>query len=115
QLFWSLAGLKSIAANSYLRLQRTELEWVRDALRNWTFICERQDPRNGAEAEMDYDDRLRIVQECWVARQANYFEEKVPRARRRLVALVAFGWAFMIVGFLWALIRSGAKFQGEDL
>jgi len=33
QLFWNLAGLSDEVADHYLRQQRTELEWIRNAIR----------------------------------------------------------------------------------
>lgn len=36
QIFWKLAGLKDSVADHYLTKQRTELSWVRDAIRRWS-------------------------------------------------------------------------------
>ena len=112
QLYWCLAGLDQGAANTYLRLQRTELEWVRDALRNWTFACERLTSDDGVA---DDHARLCLVRDCWVKRQASFYQKNVVRLRRWLMAFVACGWALVAIGFLWAVLRSWAGFEGVEL
>ena len=36
QMYWNAAGITACAADHYLRRQRSEFEWIRQALRAWT-------------------------------------------------------------------------------
>ena len=65
QVFWRMAGLSTVAAEHYLQLVKTEVGWVRDALRSIslcvTMGCSRSKPA------------VEIVQKCWIDDQARYF------------------------------------------
>ena len=45
QMYWGAAGITASAADYYLRRQRSEFEWIRQALRAWTLTAKYQVPR----------------------------------------------------------------------
>ncbi len=59
QFFWTLSGISNYVADYYLLKQRTELDWIRRALRNIRFLSFQQ---NRASAE----ETLQHVYERWV-------------------------------------------------
>ncbi|HLK55678.1 MAG TPA: hypothetical protein VKU00_03890 [Chthonomonadaceae bacterium] len=72
QFFWHLAGLPDVAADHYLRRQRSEMDWIRDGVRVWC-IADRS-----LEAE-EARERLPLLQEHWIADQAHYFVKAAHR------------------------------------
>lgn len=82
QFFWLLAGLKKPVADHYLRKQRSELDWIRKAIRVWTlsigFQKELYDSAGGST------DRLRLVVREWVKGQSLFFARAAKRDERKL-------------------------------
>jgi len=84
QFFWDLVGVEASVAASYLRKQRNELDWIRNAIRVWSL------PQGKYQGELitgavDALRRLRDVLRYWVASQADYYERaaKQEEARRQ--------------------------------
>ena len=109
RLFWDIAGVGDEVADNYLHKQRSELDWIRYALRVWRpgegkdmsaiaggRVVERKSP-------LESSVRLQIVYRRWIEDQLRYFirsaryEEKAAHRATR--------WAniFIIVGILLAL------------
>ena len=72
QFFWRLAGSKRAASDYYLRKQRSELRWIRDALR----VCAL---RASPLAAGDYP----AVQRLWVKDQHAYYDRAGHRDGQR--------------------------------
>lgn len=73
QFFWKIAGIQDCAADFYLREQRDELEWIRQAIQTTEL------------GSMPIDDgplqsRLKFVRDHWIDDQLRYFsgDEKRP-------------------------------------
>lgn len=84
QFFWGLAGLDHSVATNYLRKQRNQLDWIRNAIRAWSLPQdERRGERDGGAAVRPA--RLRAVLRYWVEDQATYFARTAAReeAKRR--------------------------------
>jgi len=83
QFFWKLAGIEESVADYYLRKQRSELEWIRNAVRScMTETCADTTPlRSSTDTE-----RLRFVQKHWVEDQAKYFSRAAHRDHEQLHA-----------------------------
>ncbi len=64
QFFWSLAGVRKEAADHYLAKQKTELDWIRHAIRLWS------EPLS----QIDIAPRLDLVRQHWVDGQRNFFQ-----------------------------------------
>jgi hypothetical protein len=103
QFFWRLAGLKKPVADHYLRKQRSELDWIRKAIRVWTLSTEFQEDQN--EAAPTSPERLRLVLSEWVEGQRRFFERTLKRDQRRLK------WQKWIVRLLFgaSLVLSGIQ------
>lgn len=72
QFFWKLSGVPDCPADHYLRDQRDELEWLRQAVRAMDLpsgaILNLPDSRTG----------LQITSTAWVKDQMNWFRKKAP-------------------------------------
>lgn len=62
QLFWRLSGLKNSVADHYLRKQMSELEWIPNAIRNWSI------PQSPEWIPNKY-----LVKSHWIEDQVVYF------------------------------------------
>lgn len=100
QLFWSIAGLKDEVAENYLRKHRTELEWVRNAIRSCNVPVLHEATRTGGIDEpRAVESLLRdLVLERWIEDQHSFFSRASDRDRLKLEGrerlakrLVAFG------------------------
>jgi CheY-like chemotaxis protein len=105
QFFWRLAGLPHAASDYYLRKQRSELRWIRDAL-NVCALCSA--PPVGADIE--------AVQRLWVEDQHHYYRRASARdgyrgRRQRAVgsALVLLSLSATMV-WLWSIAQGAAVF-----
>ena len=78
QFFWRLAGLKDSVADYYMRKQKSELDWIRHAVRScMTETCaDDHDPDFPKASEHE---RLRQVLKHWVEDQARYFAKAAHR------------------------------------
>lgn len=103
QFFWRLAGLRKPVADHYLRKQRSELDWIRKAIRAWTLSTEFQEDQN--EAALNSPEQLRLVLNEWVEGQRRFFERTLKRDQRRLK------WQKWIVRLLFgaSLVLSGIQ------
>ncbi len=81
QFFWKLADIQESVADYYLRKQKSELEWIRNAVRScMTETCaDKKDPRPLPDPE-----RLKLVLKHWVEDQANYFSRAAHRDHEKL-------------------------------
>ena len=75
QFFWCVAGIRESVANHYFGKHRTELDWIRNALRNWRTTTQRTER---AEGEI----LLSLVLDHWVKNQSNYFKARHEGHRR---------------------------------
>jgi hypothetical protein len=79
QFFWSLAGIRESVADHYLRDHRTELDWIRYALRSVAVFQHSED-----EQKADEMHRLELVLNHWVEKQSNWYTAKARRQQRIL-------------------------------
>lgn len=109
QFYWRLAGSAEWAADHHLRLHRTELDWVREALRGWSAAPQDASP-GAADAH-----RWRLVREGWVRSEARWFAEKADARRASFTRCRAASSAFLWAGFttvsvlLALLVAPGAR------
>ena len=71
QFFWSLAGVGEAAADHYLRDHRTELDWIRFALRSISIYETRTNARGQDEVH-----RMVLALNHWVGHQASWYAAK---------------------------------------
>ncbi len=95
QLFWHLAGLREPVARHYLRKQRSELDWIRDAIMTWNLPVESRHTKADIPAVMEH----------WVDDQRRYFRKSAGRNQKTVEAYET--WVrrlFTITGGLTAVL-----------
>ena len=105
QYFWRLAGLPHAAADHYLRKQRSDLDWIRHAVRYWGFATAPIQPA-----------RLDRVFDEWIEDQIRYYRARAAYHRRAAERLHACARVSLVASLalaaLWgiaalAAIRAG--------
>ena len=100
QFFWTLSGISNYVADYYLLKQRTELDWIRRALRNIRFLSFQQNTTS--------EETLQHVYERWVGGQKNekgqkeYFDKKVDEYEKKRNSRGYTIWGFLIAGVIIA-------------
>jgi len=74
QIFWHMAGLREPVAKHYLRKQRSELDWIRDAISTWNI------PMESVHSKPEFE----MVQKHWVDDQRNYFRKASVRNQEKV-------------------------------
>lgn len=97
QFFWCLAGVRDIAADYYLRKQRSVLDWISDALRTWSIeALSREQPTS-----ID-DSGVALAVRLWVDEQAVYFERAAKRVHRHVERIEWWSDRFFAAGLVIA-------------
>jgi hypothetical protein len=74
QFFWRLLGISDHVEDHYLGQQRSELEWIRYALRKWRALDDEAFP----PADQECSDFLNLARRRWVQGQLRYFTRAAP-------------------------------------
>jgi hypothetical protein len=82
QFFWSLAQLDLSVADHYLRKQKSELDWIRNAVRVWSMGA--GEGARAASAALSSEERLGLVLKHWVENQFSYFSARARADREKL-------------------------------
>ena len=104
-LFWRLARLKEEVPDHYLRRQRGELDWIRQAIRVWTIPTKMEAPTDHPDPVAKHPERLQIVLDRWVSDQAAYFRKAGRRDHWRSMVLRYVEYGFFIAGLILAFIK----------
>ncbi|MDP4199976.1 MAG: hypothetical protein Q8922_07250 [Bacteroidota bacterium] len=106
QFFWKLAGLKDSVADYYMRKQKSELDWIRNAVRSSMTETSAIAKLDDATPEVERE-RLSRVLQYWVEDQARYFAKAAHRnhdwhhkADRWITTLFGLGLALGVVQIL---------------
>jgi hypothetical protein len=94
QFFWRLAGVPESAADHYLHKQRSELDWIRDAIRALSLLSNDSLAINPAKDVMEH--RFHTILTHWVQDQSRYYSKSTWRDRSKLRRL-----KFLSQGLLW--------------
>jgi hypothetical protein len=85
QFFWKLAGVQDSVADFYMRKQRSELDWIRNAIRAGTIESTPHASDMSAPEDRDTErEHLKLVLKHWVEDQAKYFAKSAHRDHRIL-------------------------------
>jgi hypothetical protein len=79
QRCWQEAGLPDSVADEYLRKQRGELDWIREALRSNRVLYDALDCRD----RVPEPQQLRLAHERWVKPNLSYYKRKKRDVQRR--------------------------------
>ena len=93
QFFWRLAGIEESVVNHYFGKHRTELDWIRNAIRNWSTTT----ARGHHEGRENF---LGLVLEYWVEEQHKYFKSRKDRHKQEQLEkwVNRFLWSAVILG-----------------
>jgi hypothetical protein len=106
QFFWGFAGLRCSVAAAYLRKQRSELEWIRNALRGVSmWLAGIATPFEGHEGP-EGARRLGLVLRYWVEPQSNYFAKAARRDEATHARLRAWAKTFFAMSLGFAAIAA---------
>jgi hypothetical protein len=79
QFFWRLLGIPDRVEDHYLDQQRSELEWIRYALRKWRALDDAAFPPAGPES----NEFLALARQRWVKGQFDYFTRAAPAEEKK--------------------------------
>ena len=91
--FWRAAGVTEPLDTFYLRYQRSELDWIRGALRVADLQWRAQYPWPAGDKNA-----LQLAQKHWIEEQYDYFSGKFPNDREKLTWLRYLSLALLWVG-----------------
>lgn len=92
QFYWRLAGLERSAADYYLRKQRDELAWIREAIR-----------AAGIRAAPARDGDVSALASGWIESQREYYTRSTRRERDRLSGYRYVAGGVILASLLWAI------------
>ncbi len=108
QLYWRIAGLTDSVADHYLRNLRSELDWIRQALRACHLVSGgHQRPTSVSE---DKSAGIALAKVFWIDDQFKYFSDSAPKNERihKQCTLLSFGafWSSIALAciLLWVHI-----------
>ena len=90
--YWRLAGLPHSAADFYLRKQRDELAWIREAIRAF-----------GVRTAPALVGDVAALASGWIASQRDYYARSMRRERRRLTRYRSVAGGVILASLLWAI------------
>lgn len=105
QFFWRLAGLRHSVADYYLRKQRGELDWIRQALRVWNLQEVDEHTFIGAGLVVRAEDSLPLLLKHWVEDQYAYFSKVALRDQTKFQRIKKVSYAFFLVGLAMGVIK----------
>jgi hypothetical protein len=100
KLFWRLAGIPDEVTDHYLGKSRTEMDWIRHALRGWGLTA----PEEGGGARTPESPgtaaALNVVLVQWVRDQQRYFARAGRRAHQSLERLERWATVSLVLALL---------------
>ena len=104
QFYWRLVGIGESVADHYLRKQKGDLDWIRNAVRIGGILADRE--ADGPPA--DERRRITLVMDRWVVDQERFFTGRATRAFEQSGWLRSLGnWSFH-AGLFFLVIRAFA-------
>jgi hypothetical protein len=101
RFFWGLAGLKDSVADRYLRMQGSELDWIRSAIRTWNVPT----VEHAGDACHGTGDLMSLVLAHWVEDQYAYFVRTARHSGLRLKRLRRLANTLFGVGVVWTVFE----------
>ena len=93
QFFWKMSGIEEPCADHYMHIQKTEMEWIRDAMNKYCGIITE---RPASSSPPSTGQSLKLVLKHWVEDQYKFFLNRAPLNRKnkkfyeRLIAVFFF-------------------------
>jgi hypothetical protein len=115
KLFWRLAGILDEVTDHYLGKSRTELDWIRHALRGWS-LGERDEGGEGPHPDSPGTmDAMNLVLTHWVHDQQRYFARAGRKAHQRLDGLERWVAGSLILAGLLTILATILVFAAPSI
>ncbi|HXY31558.1 MAG TPA: hypothetical protein VEI06_12680 [Gemmatimonadaceae bacterium] len=102
--YWRLAGLQQSGADFYLRKQKDELAWIREAVRAW-----------GVRADPVVPADVVSLGSRWITSERDYFTHAAQRERARLTKYRSIAGGVILASLIWAVPTiTGGFHVGDD-
>jgi hypothetical protein len=98
QFFWTMAGINEPVDKYYLMDRRTELDWIRIALKNVWLL--HQDTLDGTMTRPD----LQAVLDNWVKHQAKWYRVKADRQSRSVRRREKVSQYGLLLAVVWSIL-----------
>ena len=109
QFFWEYAGIRDSAGDYYLRKQKSELDWIRYALRTMAIPSEDEAFSRHTDISESQYERFGLVLKHWVSDQARYYPRAMKRDHGRLYKLELAINFFFTLGIALAVLQLSAE------
>jgi hypothetical protein len=108
QFYWRLAGLADHVEDRYLSEHRSELDWIRTAIRNWGLLRFEPSTNNPdtKQSGMGEAAALKTVCEHWVAGQRDFFLKVEERDEEKIVLGEHLNRAFLLLGIFLIIVSA---------
>lgn len=107
-LFWKLAGLHENASDYYLRSCRSQLDWIRSALRAWTVQSGEHDCRCACPVDLPPDAAtLCQVRNRWMADQQKFFAKNQKRDHHKAHLCHLWARGFLCISLAATAVQLG--------
>jgi hypothetical protein len=105
QFFWQLAGIRDSVANHYLHKQRSELDWIRNAIRVMAGFTEVGLKAENSDAKKKTSGGMRLALSRWIHSQYLYYSKATVRDQTKLKHLKMWRKGLLFLGGALALIK----------
>ncbi|MDP4219891.1 MAG: hypothetical protein Q8896_05590 [Bacteroidota bacterium] len=111
QFFWQYAGINDSAGDYYLRKQKSELDWIRYALRTIAIPSDVELLNAEQHTPESRYDRFTLVLKHWVDDQTKYYPRAMKRDHKKLFKLELLINFFFTLGIALAALQLTAEPQ----
>lgn len=84
QFYWQYGGIRNSASEFYMRKQKSELDWIRFALRTFAIPADDESLTKGGHSTESKMHRLEVTQKAWIEDQAKYYKKSMHRDHHKL-------------------------------
>lgn len=84
QFYWQYTGIRNSASEFYIRKQKSELDWIRFALRTFAIPADDESMWKEEHSTESRMHRLSVTQTAWVEDQAKYYKKSLHRDHHKL-------------------------------
>lgn len=105
QFFWQIAGIRDSVANHYLHKQRSELDWIRNAIRVMSGFTDEGLKAEHSDTKQNKQKGMRLALNRWIHNQYLYYSKATVRDQNKLNWLKSWRKILLSLGGALALIK----------
>lgn len=115
QFFWGIVGIHRDVADQYLHRQRSELDWIRAALRTWNLLAMLH--RRGSHASVDRNVAFGGVMSHWIQTQLDFYKRRAARDRDQARMIGRWVQRLLVAAIVLTIVlyAMGAHVLGEHM